>query len=280
LNSNARINADVATNGNIGIDSNAQLNCGWAQVGVGRGYSPRGANSVALCDPVQDSMTLPPVNPGDVAINNSNARICTLDPIQGQTCASAWNAVTKTLELRSGSSLTLGAAGGQFNYAFCSIQLRSNSHLIIANGADVRIYFLSPDSAPCTNVSVPLTLNSNSKIRPTGTDPTKLTMLVVGSDTRATSIELRSNSFLFGCDQSFVLYAPKTDLTVSSNTGFCGATAAKTINVASNTTITASSTADDFELPGADVISHYGQPTDFVECGPVPAAGGLPDGGC
>lgn len=280
LDSNAHITANAATNGNIGLDSNATLDCGdgATQVGPGRGYNPRGSNSTATCDPPdQGVISLPPVNPGDVMTTNSNGRICNLDPIQGTSCASAWNPTTKKLSLKAGDSITLGAAGGEFNYAFCQITLNSNSYLYVANGAVVRIYLGPPEQ--CAGQTQPLVLRPNSKIQPTGAGPANLALLIVGSDVIPTSVTLNSNTILFGCEQTFVLYAPRTAVIVHSNTHICGGLAAKSIHVDSHATLTAINTAEDFELPGEDGRAHYGPPRGFVECGPAPASG-LPDAGC
>jgi len=280
LDSNANVDANVATNGNIGLNANSSLLCDYAQVGVGRGYSPVGSNVTTTCPPTSGSISLPPVNPGNVLNDNSNERICTLDPVTGTTCASAWNPITRVVDLDSGDSLTLGAAGGEFNYAFCRIDLGSNSYLHIANGAIVRIYLLSPDAAPCLNEPEPIRLHSNSKIEPTGSDPTSLQILVVGSATKATHITLDSNSFLFSCDQAFVVYAPRTALTLHSNTAICGGIAAKSVFVDANTTLLASSSSDEFELPGEEIAAHYDEPTDFTECDTTPAGTTTPDVGC
>ena len=279
LDSDATVEANVATNGNIGLNANSSLLCDYAQVGVGRGYSPVGSNVTTTCPPTSGEISLPPVNPGDVLTNNSNARICNLDPVAGTTCANAWNPTTRIVDLDSGDSLTLGAAGGEFNYAFCRIDLGSNSYLHIANGAIVRIYLLSPDAAPCLNEAEPISLHSNSKIEPTGSDATSLQILVVGSATKPTQITLDSNSLLFSCDQAFVVYAPRTALTLRSNTAICGGVAAKSVFINSNTEIQASSTADDFELPGQEVAAHYDEPRDFAECDTTPT-GAPPDSGC
>lgn len=277
LNSNARIYADVATNGNLTLNSNAEVRCEYAQVGIG--YTPvQKSNSKLHCQPVQGTVSLPPVNPGDVATNNNNGRICTLDPLTGQDCSSAWNPNTKRLTLNSNSALTLGAPGGEFNYAFCKVAVNSNAHIKIAMGARVRMYFLAPEM--CNNETEPLTLNSNAKIQPTGSDPTSLAMLVVGSPNRNTRITLNSNAFLFNCEQTFVLYAPLTDLTLNSNIDVCGGVAAKSILVNSNAEIRAGGIADNWELPGADTgPAHYGEPQHFIECTPVPT-GSSPDSGC
>jgi hypothetical protein len=248
-------------------------------VGVGRGYSPVGSNVTTTCPPTTGAISLPPVNPGDVLTNNSNGRICTLDPVEGTSCESAWNPTARHLTLGSNDSITLGSAGGEFNYGLCRVDLGSNSYLHVANGATVRIYLLSPDAEPCLDETEPLRLHSNSKIEPTGSDATSLQLLIVGSATKPTQVSLDSNSFLFSCDQTFVLYAPRTALSLRSNTAICGGVAAKSVFINSETTVLASSTSDDFELPGEEVAAHYDEPTGFAECSTTQPAS-PPDEGC
>lgn len=278
LNANSTINASVATNGDIGLNSQSVINCQSAQVGPGRGLNPNNKGKVT-CPLGQGTTALPPVNPGEVMTSNSNGRICKLDPLTPVSdCSWAWNSKQKTLILNSGAALTLGASGGEFNYAFCQIILNSNSYLHIAGGAKVRIYFGAPEE--CNNQSTPLIINSNSKIQPTGAGAPDLAILVLGSEKRSTNITLNSNAILFNCDQSFVLYAPRTAVTINSNTHVCGGLAAKSIIINSNSSISASNSASDFELPNTEsqYFLGYGQP-EFVECTST-AQASPPDTGC
>ena len=274
VNSNAHLTGNVATNGNIQLNSNSSINCTSAQVGVGRQVL-QNANTTITCPTTQGTISLPPVNPGDVATNNSNGRICTLDPISGQQCNQAWNATTRILQLNSNSSVTLGASGGTYNYFFCQLTLNANSSMYIAGGATVRIYFGSPDSAPCLNQSSPMNLNSNSKILPTGAGPVDIALLVVGSDTKSTSINLNSNTQLVSCPQSFVLYAPRTAVTFNSNSQFCGGLAAKSLLFNSNFG-GVNNAGTQFQLPNT-VAGHFA-PEDYVECAVV--TGATPSTGC
>jgi hypothetical protein len=192
----------------------------------------------------------------------------------------SWTAATKRLSFNSGGSITLGAAGGTFNYALCKLTLNANSYLYVAAGATVRIYFLAPES--CAGETQPLVLNSGSKIQPTGSSGTTpgLALLVVGSDTVATSAIFNADSSLFDCNQSFVLYAPRTALSLNSATEICGGIAAKSVTLAAGTAVRASNAASGFELPNERITSHYGKPHDYVECtGSMPASGS-PAGGC
>jgi hypothetical protein len=268
---NASINANVATNGNISMYNNTQIHCDYAEVGPGYGALEYN-NSVFDCPgPVVGSTSLPPVNIGDVGTNNANGRICNLDPVLGRTCAQVWNPATKVLNLRANSSITLGASGGTYNYYFCRLEMDSNSSLYVAAGAQVRIYLGSPDSGTCLNQATPLLLDSNSQIAPTGAGPLDVAILVVGSDTRATTVQFDSNTQLISCAQAFVVYAPRSAINMNSNTTFCGGMAGKSIRIASNGSVNVAGNASEFELPNTVAA---------VECSATAAVAPNYEAGC
>lgn len=274
MDSNSTVHAGAATNGGISLDSNSRL-CGAAQVGIGHsvtlsGSAGHGGSGCAQSSyPVtQEPLTLPGVQQGDVVTNNSNGRFFSQDLIGGRANRVSWNAGTRTLELSSNVSVTLGGS----NYSFCRIKLGSNSTLFIAAGATVRMFFDSPEA--CGNQTVPLEMASNSQITPTTGNPTHVAMLFVGSDSIASNIILSSNSSAGGCASDFVIYAPKTDIQVNSNINYCGAMAGKSVDLDSNTTITSSEAAAAFQLPGAG--PHY-VANKFLECS-VTSPGGTGEG--
>lgn len=278
LDSNAHINANVATNGNITLNSNSGIECDYAEVGVGFGVIVR-SNAVFNCPgPFEGSTSLPPVNIGDVATNNANDRICVLDPVLKRSCNQVWNPTTKVLNMSSNSSITLGASGGTYNYFFCRLELDSNSSLYIAGGARVRIYLGSPDFAPCLNQTLPLVLDSNSQIAPTGAGALDVALLVVGSDTRPTSVLFNSNTELISCAQTFVIYAPRSAIEMNSNSEFCGGMAGQSVHLDSNAVINVAGQADDFELPNT-VAAHYVR-DEFVECSAIAATAPSYEAGC
>lgn len=289
LTGTANVTGNVATNGNVAMGNGSQLHCTSAQVGVGKGFSPNDGTVDPGCNIIEGTVSLPPVNPGDVATNNSNWRICNTgtdgsDPITPTNKCSGWNATTMTLELSGqGTAITLGAPGGTFNYAFCRLVLNANSYLLVAGGATVRIYLLSPDSPPCTGVTTPLDLRSGSKIQPTGAGAADLGILIVGSATQSTTAVFNADAALFSCDQMFALYAPRTTVQFNGKTELCGGVAGKAIFFASGNDVKANNTAQDFELPAVPGYAHYDEPREFVECTAVassPTGGTVPDTGC
>jgi len=121
-----------------------------------------------------------------------------------------------------------------------------------------------------------LQMDSNSRIAATGTGTVAL--LFVGSQAQPTCANFSSNTDANqSCDQDFVAYGPRTHMRFASNSSFCGSIAGKSVQVDSNSTLHASNSSDDFELPSS-VAGHYGV-EDFVECTATTAAT-APNVGC
>jgi hypothetical protein len=281
LDSNASVTGDVATNGNVILDANAGL-CGGVQVGEGYGVTGDGAATGWTCSsgtPLYGSTSLPAVNQGNVDVENQNSQllanvggkkpsdVCydgrTADGIETTACGS------RELVLNGNASLTLTTG----NYSLCRLQLISNSAIYIASNAIVRIYFDSPeaclyqqDGAGTTQ----LELDSNTRITVNGGAAANVAMLFVGSEAIDTSIVLASNTLAQnGCNQDFVIYAPLTDVTLRSNSFYCGAIAGESIHVDSNSSIQSTNEASDFDIDaGGD---HY-YAEEFKECSGAAAA--------
>jgi hypothetical protein len=231
------------------------------------------------------------VNQGDVRTNNSNARWYAdgtwfpVDPMTPHCTTTCWNPAATTtsptyrhLNITSSASRTLTLGGG--NYSICKLTLGSNSNLYVQNGADVRIYFDAPENCPglpmVDGCYQQLEVSSNSRIAATGTG--KVALLFVGSDARPTCANFSSNTDANqACEQDFVAYGPRTHMRFASNSSFCGSIAGKSVQVDSNSTLRASNSSDDFELPSS-VAGHYGV-EGFVECVATTTAT-APNSGC
>jgi Tfp pilus assembly protein PilX len=272
MDSNAEIHANSATNGDMILRSNAKL-CGQGSVGVGRHldlianakYNQNFDCTVPLTedDVIQQPLILPPVNQGDAPTNNDNGRFFAQDPRSGSGVT--WNPTTRRLSLSSNSSVTLGGSV----YSLCRLTMSSNTTIYVAPGSQVKIYFDSPEACGLSSPATQISLSSNSKVTTANGDPTNAAFYVVGSATRVTRIQLNSNTQVDGaCEQNFVIYAPRSDVDFDSNSKYCGAIAAKSIHMDSNSKVFTDSGASQFELPPA--APHYvvGQ---FVECFSTPA---------
>ena len=281
--SNSSITGNTATNGDITIDANASLVCEPGGVQVGEGHTVQGSYN---CPPYQEGeVVLPPVNQGDVATNNSNDRITMAkngvsggDTISGNTNKVDWDPVSRTLTLTQNASLTLGGA----NYSLCRLVTSSNTNLFVVGGQQVRIYFDSPENCQLAGPVNQLDMNSNSSIQATGAEPMNLAMLFVGSDAISTGVRLASNTEAPGpCGQTFVVYAPRSEVTLASNSYICGAVAGKSIAVEANAHVTTNSTGNEFELPNTESQYFIGYaPSNFIECTATVPPAGTPDDGC
>lgn len=277
LDSNAEIRANAATNGDMTLSSNAKL-CGTGSVGVGHGLTLTSnaqhyadTNCTGTGTLIQKPLALPPVNPGDSATVNSNGRFFSLDTRTGGNKVT-WNAATRTMDLKSNSSLTLGGS----IYSFCKLTMSSNTAIYVAPGSTVRIYFQSPETCGLASGATQLSLSSNSRITASGGGPSNAALLMVGSDTRQTLAQLNSNTQVAGaCEQNFVIYAPRTDFDFNSNSTYCGAIAAKSIHLDSNARLYIDNSSSNFVLP--NTAPHYA-PSVFVECGSAEMS--PPDEGC
>jgi hypothetical protein len=286
---NSSITADVATNGDVVIDPNSGL-CGNAQVGIGRDVTGSGTHT---CGTVQQGeVVLPAVNQGNAPTQNDNDHFFAETPVSGRTnrvCFNGYNANGSPSTLCGSRELVIqggGSNGGTAltlptgDYSLCRLELVSNSTLYIASGATVRIWLDSPEAcgyAGGSPESVQLKLDSNSRITANGdSSAVDVAMLFVGSESRGTSIELASNTQLpAACFQNFVIYAPRSDVHLNSNTYYCGAIGARSVDLDSNSQVQTSNQAQDFTLPNAP--AHY-VVDRFVECGGVATT--APDTSC
>jgi Tfp pilus assembly protein PilX len=291
MDSNAEVHSAAATNGNITLASNAKQ-CGVASVGVGHTLTTT-ANShyysdvnctTATSTYNQQPLTLPPVNQGNAPSSNDNARFFALDPASGNKANACWNGTkangsagtcgARELAVGVGSSVTLSGS----IYSMCKLTLSSNSKLYTTSGANVKIYFDSPEACGQASGTTQLQLDSNTRISTPTTASTGVAMLFVGSTSRTTRIQLNSNTDANAlCQQNFVLYAPLSDIDLNSNSAYCGAIGGKTIHLDQSAKIFTGSGTAAFTLPNTAayyVLDHGG----YRECST--AAASPPNAGC
>jgi hypothetical protein len=293
LESNAVIHTGVATNGEMTLRQNARQ-CGKVSVGIGKELKQEvntGYYSDASCTSkestyLQQALTLPPVNQGDAATNNDDGRLFSQDLVSGNRSDACWNRVTaggkaskncggRELKVEHNSTVTLGGSV----YSFCKLTLLNNSSLYVT--ANATIYFDSPEACGYPSGVTQLELDSKSRITSASGNPISVAMLFVGSESLQTKILLSSNTSVDGpCEQNFVVYAPRSDVELRSNSHFCGAIAGKTVHLDQNADVWSASGSESFSLPGfepPETVAHY-TPYRFVECSAVQAS--PPDAGC
>jgi len=292
IKSNAGVHAGTATNGTIHVGKNASQ-CGTATVGVGEEPEIEGQYTTDIeCtaaggEPGEDEINLDPVEQGDAPTNNDNGRLFTQDHVSGhknRVCFDGHDGHgdedsscgPRELLVETNSAVTLGGSV----YSFCKLTLESNSSLYIQPGVDVKIYFDSPEA--CGYDEPPVTqleLLSNARIAPVSGQSANVALLFVGSEDIETKAILNSNTSLEDpllCAQNFVVYGPRTDIELQSNTSFCGAMAGKTVTLLQNSEVWTSSGVKEFFLPL--VAPHYAS-SRFVDCSAT-VGSAYPDEGC
>ena len=297
MDSNSKIHTGTETNGDIEIRSNAKL-CGQASVGIGKemkppetsGYYTNPQCTIHNETVLEQELTLPPVDQGEAATVNDNGRLFEQDLVSGKKAEACWSGLDpngesskycgaeRELFVKNGSAVTLGGTV----YSFCKLTLDQNSALYVEAGANVTIYFDSPEDCGYTEPTTQLELQSNTRITSASGEPVSIALLFVGSETIPTKVLLNSNTSVEEtCDQNFIVYAPRSEVELDSKTKFCGAIAGETVHLNSNAEVWSGSGAEEFEVPGwnpPETAAHY-QPFRFVECSSLEAAS-LPDAGC
>lgn len=284
MSGNADIEVGIGTNGNLTTSGNAEI-CNHIRHGVGRRWSNSGnASQCSGYSVTEGNVTLPPVSsfmPPDIATNNSNFRLafctrtnpplgCQSDTLGGGrwSATSPWNSTTRALSLSGNTDLTLG--GG--DYWMCSVSLSGNSTLYMAKGAQVRIFFDTPEKC---GTSTQLSLSGNNTIEAAGYQPEigQFDMpgfYLLGSPTQSSSVNLSGNN----STNEFVIYGPNTKIDISGNATYKGVIAGKTINISGNGHIMQD---DGFEAPQIGGATLY-QRQSYVEC--VGATASPPNAGC
>ena len=225
ISGNANIRVGVATNGWLKTSGSITI-CGSIQTGVGKPWTE--GTTQHQCDGysnTQGTIELPSVSsfiPSDIATNNSNARLTKCNkglPVdcQKDTYNGSWNGTipfnptTRAINLNGNNELTIG--GG--DYWICSLTLSGNQELIMADGAQARFFFDTPQNCGTSNQ---ISISGNSRITSTGYQgkPGEFDMpglYLLGSTTGTSQASISGNS----SGNEFILYGPDTYVTISGN---------------------------------------------------------------
>lgn len=251
IDENADAQVGVGTNGNVTVDNNANV-CGNIRKGVGKEHDTEGSTQCTGYKITEGNVTLPPVSsfmPTDIATNNSNGRLvtctkltssvreptgCQEDSYTGKwKSTEPWNPTTRTIYTSNNTTLTLG--GG--DYWVCRLYIKNNSHLVMKEGALVRIFFDTPENCGIKAGEKQIDVNNNSDITATGYQPEigKYDMpglYVMGSETIPTTIEFSANSNKKEVEggNEFILYAPNSHVLIKNNAVYTGVIAGKTVH--------------------------------------------------
>jgi hypothetical protein len=287
LSNNADIRVSIGTNGDVNVSNNASV-CGNIRHGVGRGahFDNNGTqcSGYAL---TEGSISLPPPPvPADIATNNSNFRLvkctskspawvptgCESDTYnKSRSSTVPWNPATRTISTGNNATITLG--GG--DYWLCKLSLSNNAHLIMAQGAKVRLFFDTPENCNQSSGVKQVDISNNANITSTGYQPSLGQydvpgIYMLGSPTIATYATWANNT---GTNE-FVLYAPNTHVVLANNSTYIGALAGKTVTLENNAVVKSDAGFVPPQIGGTTLH----QRSRYVEC--IGATASPPDASC
>jgi hypothetical protein len=317
IDNNANAQVNVGTNGNVTVHNNGNV-CGNIRHGVGKKVTFE--NNGTQCkgyEITEGNVTMPPVSsfmPSNIATSNGNYRLvtctktkpskeptgCQTDTYQNGSKEAwgknvPWNASTKTLVASNNTTLTLGSPGSAVDYFICKLSLSNNSHLIMAAGSTVRVFFDTPENCKMKSGETQIEVSNNAEITSTGYQPTKKQyelpgFYVQGSTSISTKIEFLNNS---GTNE-FVLYAPNTEITLKNNATYVGIIAGKTVHLDNNAIVkqdsgfsipstlnpwkTIESSESTKKTEGTPAVYYEAQ--TYVECSSTLPTGGAPNANC
>lgn len=278
----------AGTNGDVVLEPSGLL-CGSAQYGLGHAVVEDGGEQCPGFTNSEAQLNLgapvPPSTDQNIRIVNANTLgNDTISPTSAKSNPNRFefDPSTRVLRLKSNTTLSLGGS----IYRFCALEMSGNSTLVIASQASTRIYILDPGDPLCNisdggagdldgqaNGSIrQFAVTGNTSITSTSNDPTDAAILMVGSTTTPTDVSMTGNAK----QNEFVLYAPRTDISVTGNSTYVGALAGKTLNLAGSAQLQIPGTATDFD---AEVVLRY-QRERYLECAATQPTGGEPDAGC
>jgi hypothetical protein len=277
VDNNADARVSIGTNGNISVGNNGNI-CGNIRHGVGKkaSFSNNGTQCKGY-SVTEGNISLPAVStfmPTDIATNNSNYRLvtctkttptkvpvgCQSDTYTGSWSSNEpWNASPRTISSSNNTTLTLG--GG--DYFVCKLLISNNSHLVMASGAKVRVFFDTPENCGIKAGEKQIDISNNADITATGYQPEQGKFdvpgfYVMGSATIPTTIELSNNS---GTNE-FVLYAPNTNIILKNNAIYKGVIAGKTVLLDNNAVVEQDTGFEAPQIGGATIY----QRQSYVEC--------------
>ncbi|MGH2937986.1 MAG: hypothetical protein ACRDPE_07695 [Solirubrobacterales bacterium] len=246
------IKVSMGTNGNVESNGNVQI-CGDIRHGVGKRWITNG--NVKQCAGYQETEgneTLPEVStfmPADIATNNSDGRLekcMSLSPKSPASCQSdgfngsvgqIWSKSPLTLSpphapsisLAGNNVLTLG--GG--DYWLCGLSFSGNAELIIADGAQVRVFFDTPQSCGLAAGATQISFSGNNVLKASGYQPEKGRYDMPGFYLLGNgAVNLAGNAGT----NDLIIYGPKAAISLVGNANYKGAIAGNTLTMTGNGT--------------------------------------------
>ena len=296
----AEIRVGVGTNGNVNLTNNTSI-CGDIRHGIGKKITEElSATQCTGYVKTEGNESLPAVSsfmPEALASSwGDDKRLvkCTVltEPRQPASCQSdsyskTWgttipwngNAATKPRTIEPAQNSTLTLTGG--DYFICRLYLGNNSHLIMGEGAAVRIFFDTPENCGMKAGEAQIEVANNADITSSGHQPTEgkyalMGLYVMGSTAIPTKIIFSNNSngkSEEDADQ-FILYAPNSSVYLENNATYKGAIVGKTVYLSNHAKVVQDEGFEPPNFGGSNLFSRQ----SFVEC--TGATGSPPNANC
>jgi hypothetical protein len=287
LGGNANVRVNVGSNGYVDGEGNNAIACGNIRHGVGKApnsenKAPKQCNGYSV---TESEVQLPPVSsliPPTIATSNSDYRLvtctktppevkqaeptgCQLDTYTGNwKTKPPWNPATRTISLSGGkegheeATLTLG--GG--DYFICRLEM-TGGHLIMAAGANVRLFFDTPEHCGLSSPAEQVSVTGKATIEATGYKPELHEfdmpgLYLLGSSTIETKVNLAGQA---GTNEIFV-YAPSSKIEISGNANYKGVIAGKEVSDTGNGTMSQDAGYEPKPIGGATIYSRQ----SYIEC--------------
>jgi|GEM_PF-3105239 len=226
---NASVNAKAGTNGKLSVGNGATVESVLLGQSAPAGQ-PEGGGSWGPVTREATNLTVPAVNPGTSATENSNFRIenginKTLPA--DESTGVAYNKETRTLTMGNKATLTLG---GQV-YNFCNFTTGTGVTITLPAGVTTKIYIDSPNDpgSKCKAGDGKLIISNNSAIINTSKEAAKFQIYVY--DESGGPVEFANNAVVgfYG-----TIYAPNSLVRIRNNDEFIGAVAARSVVLSNN----------------------------------------------
>jgi hypothetical protein len=238
----------------------------------------------------QGAFVLAPVDMGNTATENDNARIISTPPKDAGTNVT-YNAATRSLTIGNNGSLTLG--GGTYN--FCKFTMGNNSYITIAVGAKVRFFLDSPDrsGSGCIPASVTgateaerakkardlgyggMFLDQGSNFNNPG-HAINFQIYMYGYNDGSHTVEFNNTAAL-----NAAIYAPNSNLIWKNTAGITGGVSASTVEFKNSASFAWAGDSGGFSLQDlrTDTVSVYYRMA-WKECQRRRTAATDPESGC
>ena len=276
MKNNASISGHLGSNGTITIKNNLD-SCGNVTPGPGKKASIGqnftqcpGYNTTAAAEPFD-------LQPVDIskATPNDNVRLTNMKAGSGtpqDTCSTcskiSWSSATKVLTI---DNATWNPTGNV--YLFCRMEMKSGAKIQIASrSTPLFIYIDSPENCGSTSGMGSLVLDGT--FTNLYSPAHAIAILVAGSATKATSVDLPSND----ANSPIGIYAPNSTVTQQNGVNFTGAVVSKTLDVKNNANFTWHDSINGL-LSGSNIRFYQAATGSYKECTGV-ATGTTPDSGC